>query len=91
MIFKPQRYHGERSTVEKENPTEATLERDVADALAVTEGLNADELRVVATGGEIFLFGSMNSRNEVDRAVEIALTVPGVEKVTVRMQTEEAP
>jgi osmotically-inducible protein OsmY len=91
MIFKPQRFHGETPVVADENPTEATLEQRVADALAVTEGTGAEGLRVVASGGEIFLFGAVASREEMDRAVEVALAVPGVEKVTVRMQSDEAP
>ena len=91
MIFKPQLFHGEAPTVVEENPTEATLEQRGADALASTQGTGAEGLRVVASGGEIFLFGAVSTRDEMDRAVEAALTVAGVEKVTVRMETDEAP
>lgn len=91
MIFKPQRFHGETPVVADENPPETTLEQRVADALALTAGTGAEGLKVVASGGEIFLFGAVASRDEMDRAVEVVLTVPGVEKVTVRMQTDEAP
>lgn len=91
MIFKPQRFHGETPVVVDENPPETSLEQRVADALALTAGTGAEGLKVVASGGEIFLFGAVASRDEMDRAVEVVLTVAGVEKVTVRMQTDEAP
>lgn len=91
MLFKPQTFHGETPVVEDEHPTEAKLEQRVAEALAVTDGTGAEGLKVVASGGEVFLFGTITTRGEIDRAVEAALTVPGVEKVTVRMQSDEAP
>ncbi len=91
MIFKPQRFHGEAPEVGEEFPTEAKLEQRVADALAASATLGTEGLKVVAAGREIFLFGTVGSRNEMDRAVQIALAVQGVEKVTVRMQSGEAP
>ena len=91
MIFKPQQFHGEEPVVASENPTEAKLEQRVADALAASDGTGSEGLKVVASGGEIFLFGEVSSRNEIDRAVEVALAVPGVESITVRMHTDEAP
>lgn len=91
MLFKPQTFHGEAPVVEDENPTEAKLEQRVAEVLALTDGTGAEGLKVVATGGEVFLFGAVATRGEIDRAVEAALTVPGVAKVTVRIQSDEAP
>lgn len=91
MIFKPQRFHGEAPEVTEEFPADAQLEQQVADALATSDGTGAEGLRVVAAGKEIFLFGTVATRDEMDRAVEVALAVPGVEKVTVRMESGEAP
>jgi len=91
VIFKPQTFHGERPVVESENTIDASLEQRVADALATSDGIGAEPLKVVASGTEIFLFGRVGGRGEMDRAVEVALAVPGVEKVTVRMESEGAP
>jgi osmotically-inducible protein OsmY len=91
MIFKPQQFHGEKPVVAGKNPTEAKLEQRVADALAASDGTGSEGLKVVASGSEIFLFGEVSFRNEIDRAVEVALAVPGVEKVTVSMHSDEAP
>jgi osmotically-inducible protein OsmY len=91
MVFKPQQFHEENPLIAEEFPAEATLEQRVAEALAVSEGLDATELTVVVQGKEIFLGGHIGSRVELDRAVEVALSVPGVEKVTVQMQAPGAP
>ncbi|PYB77556.1 MULTISPECIES: BON domain-containing protein [Rhizobium] len=91
MVFKPQQFHDENSAMADAFPVEASLEQQVAEALAISEGLDATELTVVATGGEIFLGGWIGSRDELDRAVEIALAVPGVQTVTVQMQSPGLP
>lgn len=91
MIFKPQTFHGERPAVADESPVDASLEQRVADAIATSEGIGAEMLKVVASGSEIFLFGDVGSRGEMDRAVEVVLAVAGVEKVTVRLRSDEAP
>lgn len=88
MIFKPQTFHGEAPTVEQQYPTEASLEEAAAAALAVTEGVDASDLKVKVTGGEIFLMGSVTRREEIDRAVETLLAVNGVEKVSVNVQCD---
>ena len=91
MVFKPQQFHEENPVIAEEFPAEATLEQRVADALAISDGLDATELTVVAEGGDILLGGYISSRAEIDRAVEIALAVAGVEKVTVQMQAPGRP
>jgi osmotically-inducible protein OsmY len=91
MVFKPQQFHEENPVIREEYPAEATLEQRVADALAISDGLDATELAVVAKGNDIFLGGHIGSRPEIDRAVEIVLAVPGVEKVTVQMQAPDEP
>jgi osmotically-inducible protein OsmY len=91
MVFKPQQFHDEHPAITDDFPAEARLEQKVAEALAVSDGLDATELTVVSDGGEIFLGGYIGSRAEIDRAVEIALAVPGVEKVTVKMTSPGQP
>lgn len=91
MIFKPQTFHGEKPVVTDEIPVDASLEQRVADALATSEGIGAEMLKVVASGHEIFITGDVGSRQEMDRAVQVALSVPGVEKVTVHMHENGAP
>lgn len=90
MIFKPQRFHGERPVIAEENPPDAGLEQRVAEKLAVSDASGALDLKVVASGGEIFLLGENCSQEEMARAVEVALTVPGVEKVTIGPRAREA-
>lgn len=90
MIFKPQRFHGDAPAVAQEFPAESQLEQRVAEALAACDGTGAEGLRLVATKGEIFLFGAA-TRDEMDRAVEVALAVPGVDKVTVRIESSGTP
>jgi osmotically-inducible protein OsmY len=91
MVFKPQQLHEENPVIAEEFPVEAALEQRVAEALAISDGLDATELTVVAKGTEIFLGGHIGSRGEIDRAVEVALAVPGVGKVTVQMQAPSTP
>ncbi|WP_159946474.1 BON domain-containing protein [Rhizobium sp. 18065] len=91
MVFKPQRFHDDKPVTETENPSAARLEIAAARALAVSQGLDASELTVVARGTEIVLGGRITSRREIDRAVDIIMSVPGVEKVTVTVASDEAP
>ncbi|EHS50801.1 transport-associated protein [Rhizobium sp. PDO1-076] len=91
MVFKPQRFHDAKSAAETANPSAARLEVAAAKALASSQGLDASELTVVAKGQEIVLGGRITSRLEIDRAVDIIMSVPGVEKVTVTIASDEAP
>lgn len=85
MIFKPQSFHGEPPAVVEEHPPEAELEQRVAEAIALTDATGALDLKVVASGSEIFLLSAASSEQEMERAVETALSVNGVTKVTVRL------
>lgn len=90
MVFKPQRFHDDIPVAEIDHPSEANLEIKVAKALAITQGLDASELTVVSRGQEIVLAGHVASRSEIDRAVDVILSVPGVSKVTVQVASDEA-
>lgn len=82
MIFKPQSFHGEPPVVETENQNEEPLETAVARALAVSQGIDATRITVNASENTIFLSGSLSTQEEIDRALEITLSIPGVERIT---------
>jgi osmotically-inducible protein OsmY len=86
MVFKPQRFHDEKPVVELEHQNEEPLETAVAGQLAISQGMDASRLTVTASGSTIFLSGTMTDEAEIDRALEIVLAVPGVEKVTHDLQ-----
>lgn len=88
MVFKPQRFFGEKPEVEIEFGDHEPLETAVARLLAVSEGGDASDISVTATGSTVFLSGVVTWTEEIDRAVEIALSVPGVEKVNVDLAAE---
>jgi len=83
MVFKPQTFHGEARDDETENDdaAQAQIETSVADLLAITDGVDATGISVVGSRGEIVLRGSVALAEEIDRAVEVALSVRGVKKV----------
>lgn len=86
MVFKPQRFHDEKPVVELEHQNEEPLETAVARQLAISQGMDASRLTVTASGSTIFLSGTMMDESEIDRALEIVLAVPGVEKITHDLQ-----
>lgn len=86
MVFKPQRFHDEKPVVELEHQNEEPLETAVARQLAISQGMDASRLTVTASGSTIFLSGTMMDEAEIDRALEIVLAVPGVEKITHDLQ-----
>lgn len=86
MVFKPQRFHDEKPIVELEHRDQEPLETAVARQLAVSQGIDASRLSVTASGATIFLSGTMMDEAEIERAIEIVLAVPGVEKITHDLQ-----
>lgn len=90
MVFKPQRFFGEKPEVEIEFSDREPLETAVARLLAVSDGVDASDISVTATGSAVFLSGGVTWPEEIDRAVEIALSVPGVEKVDADLAAEYA-
>ncbi len=90
MVFKPQRFFGEKPVVDTEIGNREPLETAVARLLAVSEGVDASDISVTATGSMVFLSGGVTWAEEIDRAVEVALSVPGVEKVNVDLVAEYA-
>lgn len=89
MVFKPPRFHEEIPEIEIENPDRELLESAVARALAVAQGVDASDLSVTATGGEILLSGNLLWSDELDRAIEVAMSVPGVNKVSVSIEVAD--
>lgn len=85
MEFKPPTFHGEPPVVELENPSHEHLERDVAALLAVSDGVDASEITVTEVGGDIVLSGMVGAPSEIERAVEIARSVPGVGTIVLKL------
>jgi osmotically-inducible protein OsmY len=81
MVFKPQTFHEVPPQVEIENPTDALLEADVAEALGRAGLVDASRVGVTARGSVITLDGFVGSRFEVETAGEIAARVEGVKEV----------
>ncbi len=72
MVFKPDLYKGERpERIFAEDA--ADLERAVANAIAVTGGLQADQITVTEAEGRIVLSGSVETHAESDRAESAAI------------------
>lgn len=82
MVFKPQRFHDEKPVVEIEHENREVLEAKVARQLAISQGLDASRISVTASGSTIFLSGTLSDQDEIDRAIEVVLSVKGVEKIT---------
>lgn len=86
MVFKPQTFHGEPPVVETDHETESALEQKVADLLAISDGVDASDIRVTEDDGAIILSGHVAQPSEIDRAVEIAWSVPGVRSVVIKLR-----
>lgn len=91
MVFKPQKFFGEEPVRDSADmPSgEAALETSVAEQLAVSDGVDASSVSATAIDGEIMLSGTVGSAQEVDRAIQVALDVPGVNKVSVNLAIGE--
>jgi len=90
MVFKPQTFHEIPPQVEIDNPTDASLEADVAEALGRAGLVDASRVGVTATGAVITLDGFVGSRSEVETAGEIAARVDGVKDVDNRLLVHSA-
>jgi osmotically-inducible protein OsmY len=90
MVFKPQTFHEVPPQVEIENPTDALLEADVAEALGRAGLVDASRVGVTARGSVITLDGFVGSRFEVETAGEIAARVEGVKEVDNRLLVHSA-
>ena len=85
MVQKPPLVFGEKPQIEVEFNNKELIESAVATALAVSDGIDATGVTVTAIDHEIVLMGTVMWPQEIDRAVEIALSVPGVRKVSVNI------
>ena len=88
MVFKQQTFHGEEPEIVTAHPTVAAVEANVAGALAVSGGIDASEVTVAAHGTTVALDGSVLSEQEIERASEVALAVPGVTNVENRIRAK---
>jgi osmotically-inducible protein OsmY len=85
MVFKAATFHGIEPKIESENAKRSALESTVANALAVTGGLDASDVTVTAAGQEIRLDGTVATPQEVERATAVAEAIPGVRLVRNRI------
>lgn len=88
MVFKPQTFHELPPQAELDDPTDATLESDVAEALGRAGLVDATRVSVTARGGAITLLGYVGSDLEVNTAAEVAGLVRGVETVDNRLMVQ---
>jgi len=75
---------------ENESATEAnkTLAREVSAVLAADSLLSGEEINVSARRGAVALHGKVSSTAAVDRALQLAADVPGVESVVSRLSVQ---
>lgn len=90
MVFKPQTFHEIPSQAEMDNPTDATLEADVAEALGRAGLVDASRVSVTTNGAIVTLDGFVGSRSEVETAGEVAGRVEGIKRVDNRLQIQAA-
>ncbi|MBX9454864.1 MAG: BON domain-containing protein [Rhizobium sp.] len=90
MVFKPQTFHVLPPQAEMDDPMDAVLEADVAEALARAGALDASRIDVTIRGAAACLEGFVGSRSEVDVAGEIAGQVDGVKVVDNRLMVQAA-
>lgn len=90
MVFKPQTFHEIPPQAEMDNPTDASLEADVAAALGRAGLVDASRVSVTTKGAVVTLDGFVGSRVEVDSAGEVAARVEGVGRVDNRLQVQSA-
>lgn len=82
MVFKERTFHG---APPEEAPAKAALETEVAHVMALVDGLEAADIRVVSKGNTIVLTGSVATAAEAGRAEEAAKSVQGVAEVVNRI------
>lgn len=91
MVFKPQTVHEVPPQAELDDPADATLEVDVAEALARAGMIDASRVTVTPRREMVTLDGFVGSRSEVDMAGEVAGRVEGVKGVDNRLLVQTAP
>ncbi|WP_026481183.1 BON domain-containing protein [Ahrensia sp. 13_GOM-1096m] len=80
MVYKEPEFFGEPAGAAK--GYEAKLEAQIAEALAVDGRVDAVDVEVLVTsGGHVILSGYLSQATEVQRCLEIASAVNGVENV----------
>lgn len=81
MVHKRAMFHQTPPESEVLHPTKASLEEEVAARLASAGSIDAAHVAVTASGPVITLSGAVLTPGEIDRSVELALGVEGVEEV----------
>jgi len=81
MVFKEQTFHGLEPEMEAEIANRASVETDVANALAIAGGIDASDVQVTMEEGRIVLTGTVGTVGEIERATAVAKAVDGVHSV----------
>lgn len=90
MVFKPQTFHEVPPQSEIDNPTDARLESDVAEALGRAGVVDASRVAVTVKGSTVILDGFVGSDPEIGAAGEVAARVEGINAVDNRLQVQAA-
>jgi osmotically-inducible protein OsmY len=85
MVQKAPKFHQAKSAIEALHPTAATLEAEVSSALAMSGQADASDVEVTADGSTILLSGRLRAVEEIERCIDIAKSVGGVERVVSRL------
>lgn len=90
MVFKPQTFHELPPQAEMDDPMDAVLEADAAEALVRAGALDASRIDVTIRGTAACLDGFVGSRSEIDMAGEIVGKVDGIKAVDNRLMVQSA-
>ncbi|EJT03623.1 BON domain-containing protein [Rhizobium sp. CCGE 510] len=85
MVFKEQTFHGLEPEMEAEISNRASVETDVANALAIAGGIDASDVEVTMESDQIVLSGTVGTVGEIERATAVAKAVEGVHSVQNRI------
>lgn len=85
MVFKEQTFHGLEPAMEAEISNRASVEADVANALAIAGGIDASDVEVTTENDQIVLTGTVGTVGEIERATAVAKAVEGVHSVQNRI------
>lgn len=71
-----------------ETPRDAALSNSVRDRLLSAKTVNLNAVKVVSSGGTVYLTGTVTSLEARQQAVKIAWNVPGVQSVVNALEVQ---
>src|SRR4051794_34659521 len=82
----------EEATVEipaTESPQDEALSNSVRNRLLADKKVDLSAVKVVSTGGKVYLIGTVESLDAREQAIKIAWTVPGVQSVVNALKVQK--